>query len=330
MPFEAGWSIRRMNVKKDKSKKKSKSGGDDDLRKMRERHQRLKERSENPGGGGGEKRFDELKVGKNLRRVLPRLVDGKINPQFYTESLMHFKVGPNQWTVRCIGDKFIDKKSGRPTPGTPCPICKKFLKEQDRVNSEYGKGDEEGKHEWKKAKEAYCPRVRYYFNVIDGEGEVKLHSCGDQIMEQLLGYFFEDDSDVGDFTAVDGGSWMNFKRIGDGRNTKYKVFPGDPAPIEDQWDTVKDMLHDLEAAKGEVRTAEQIVNIMKGVKEEDDESDDSSDDEEEEEDEDEEQEDDESEEEAEDDDEDDEDERPIKSSKLSKKMKSKLKKKSRR
>jgi hypothetical protein len=255
--------------------KKNKKNKSDDLKKMRERHNRLKERSENPGGGG-EKRFDELKVGKNLRRVLPRVVNGKINPQFYTESLMHFKVGPNSWTVRCIGDKFIDPKTGRPTKGTPCPICKKFLKEQDRINNEYGRGSQEGTAEWRIAKEAYCPRVRYYFNVLDPDGNTKLHSCGDQIMEQLLGYFFEDDSDVGDFTALDAGSWLNFKRVGDGRNTKYKVYPGESSDLSDQWDSLTESLVDLEEARGELRTADDITDIMKGVRSENDASDDDS------------------------------------------------------
>lgn len=317
-------------MKKDKSKKKSKSSGDDDLKKMRERHNRLKEKSEGGGGGSGEKKYDELKVGRNNRRVMPRIVDDKVIPQFYTESFMHFKVGPNQWTVRCIGDKFIDKKTGRPTPGTPCPICKKFLKEQDRINGEHEKGDPEGKTLWKEAKDKFCPRVRYYFNVLTPDGDILLHSCGDQIMEQLLGYFFEDDSDVGDFTAIDGGCWLNFKRIGDGRNTKYKIFPGDPAPIEDQWDQIKEMLLDLEAARGEIRSAESITNIMKGVKDDDGGDDDGSEDDDGS-DADEEDDDDEDDEEEEDEDEeDDEDEKPIKKSKLSEKMKLKLKKKSKK
>lgn len=316
---------------KDKSKKSSKkSDKGSDLEDMRDAFRRHKERSK--GGGSSENAWDKLGDGKNMRRVLQRPGEKK----FYTEGWTHFNVGPNQRAVRCIDEAKINVDRGLPESGTKCPLCKKFLREQSRINSEYQKGDEDGRAEWKRAKDKYVPRHQYYANVLvaddDDDVEVKILAFGTQVWSQLLNYYLGDDTAIGDFTHPKSGRWMNIKKEKKGgrdrRNIEYKVFPAsESSDISDAWDDIKEALHDLDAAAGKILSKDEIIAIMKGVDlnkgsdsddddddEDDDDDDDSSsdsgsDDEEEE------------DEEEEDEDDDDEEERPSKKkSKLSMKM----------
>jgi len=104
-------------------------------------------------------------------------------------------------------------------------------------------------------------------NVVTDQGDVKILACGEQIMEQLLTYFFEEDSEVGDFTDPESGRWMNIKRTGKGkgdRQTKYIVRPGASSDSLDQWDEVKEMLHDLDKAAGELKSVEAVKALLEG------------------------------------------------------------------
>lgn len=308
-------------MKNDKASKKKGSG---DLDEMREAFKRHKERAK--GGGSSKNDWDKLGDGKNLRYILPRPNERK----FYTEGWTHFNIGPNDQARRCIDEARINVDRGLPETGTKCPLCKKFLREQARINSEYQKGDEDGQEEWKRAKDKYVPRHQYYSNVLresdDGDFEVKILAYGPQIWGQLMNYYLGDDTDTGDFTDPESGSWMNIKKENKGggrkrRNVEYKVFPVEGPGIEDAWDSIKDALNDLDAAAGKVISSEEMVAIMKGIdvdkdSDDDDAGDDRSkrrrksrDDESEEDDDDEEEED------------DDDDDRPVKKSKLAGKMK---------
>jgi len=307
---------------KTSSEKSSKKAADlDDMRDAFKRH---KEKAK--GGGSGENSWDKMGDGKNLRRVLPRPGERK----FYTEGWTHFNVGPNNRAVRCIDEASINVDKGLPESTTKCPLCKKFLREQSRINSEFQKGDEDGRAEWKRAKDKYVPRHQYYSNVLvaddEGDVEVKILAFGTQVWSQLMNYYLGDDTSIGDFTSPKLGRWMNIKKEQKGgrdrRNIEYKVFPAsESSDISESWDDIKEALHDLEAAAGKIMSKDEIIAIMKGVdlnKGSANDDDDGDDDDGDEEDEDE----DETEEEEE------EDERPKKSSKLSTKM-GKKKKKSR-
>lgn len=263
---------------------KSKRRVDSDLEDMKEAFRRHKERAK--GGGGGANDWDKLGDGKNMRRVLPRPGERK----FYTEGWTHFNVGPNARALRCVDEAHIDPERGLPTSGTKCPLCKKFLREQARINSEYAKGDEEGREEWKRAKDKYVPRHQFYSNVLreddDGDHEVKILAYGPQVWGQLMNYYLGDDTHVGDFTSVDEGRWLNIKKENKGgrnrRNVEYKVYPAsETQDISDAWDVIKEALHDLEGAAGKVMSAEEVLAIMKGVdpdKESSDDEDDAGDD----------------------------------------------------
>lgn len=314
-----------------KHSKTSKKRGDEDLDDMREAFRRHKTRA--AGGGSSKNDWDKLGDNKNLRYILKRIGERK----FYTEGWTHFNVGPNERALRCIDEAHIDLERNLPQSGTKCPLCKKFLREQARINSEYDKGDPDGQKEWGHAKDKYTPRHQYYSNVLreddDGDFEVKILAYGPQIWGQLMNYYLGDDTDVGDFTDPESGTWINIKKERKGgknrRNVEYKVFPVDGPEISDAWGVIKEALHDLDAAVGKVMTLEEVVAIMKGVDvDKDSDDDDASDDRSrsrsrrsrdrsEDEDED-----------GSDGDEEDEDDRPVKAKKS--KLASKMKKRSRR
>jgi len=265
-------------VKHDKSKKK----GSDDLDEMREAFRQHKKRAEG-GGGSGKNDWDKLGDGKNIRYILPRPGERK----FYTEGWTHFNVGPNDRALRCIDEEHIDKDRSLPMSGTKCPRCRRFLREQARINSEYQKGDEDGQEEWKRAKDKYVPRHMFYSNTLReddaGDFEVKITNYGPQVWGQLMNYYLGDDTDVGDFTNPESGTWMNIKKEKKAgknrRNVEYKVFNVDGPSIEDAWDDIKEQLHDLDVAVGKILSVEEFVAVEKGVsvdKESDDDSDDDS------------------------------------------------------
>ena len=248
---------------KDKSEKSNA-----DLDDMRDAYRKHKERA--TSGGSSENAWDKLGDGKNMRRILPRPNEKK----FYTEGWTHFNVGPNQRALRCMDEGKINVERGLPESGTKCPLCKKFLREHSRINSEYQKGDEDGRAEWKRAKDKYVPRHQHYANVLvaddAGDVEVKILAFGTQVWSQLLNYYLGDDTAIGDFTNPKSGRWMNIKKEKkagrDRRNVEYKVFAAsESSSIADSWDEIKEALHDLDGATGKLMSKDEIIAIMKGV-----------------------------------------------------------------
>lgn len=253
-------------AKMNKTSKKRSTEEDDDLDDIRAAYKRHKEKKT---GGGGENAWDKLGDGKNMRRILPRPGERK----FYTEGWTHFNVGPNNRALRCIDEEHINADRGLPEPGTKCPLCKKFLREQSRINSEYQKGDQDGRDEWKRAKDKYVPRHQYYANVLaagdDDDVEVRILAFGTQVWSQLLNYYLGDDTSIGDFTDPESGRWMNLKKVHKGgrdrRNIGYEVFPAsDSSDISESWDDIKEALHDLDGAAGKLLSKDEVLAIMKG------------------------------------------------------------------
>ncbi len=250
-------------MKKSVDKKSKKN---DDLEDMKAAFRRHNDRQK---GGSSKNDWDKFGDGKNLRRFLPRPGERK----FYTESWTHFNVGPNDKAVRCLDEESIDKDRGLPTSGTTCHRCKKFLREQARINSEYKKGDEDGQEEWKRAKDKYVPRHQFYSNTLradsEGDFEVVKTVYGPQVWGQLMNYYLGDDTDVGDFTDPRSGKWLNIKKEKKGgrdrRNVEYKVFPVEGPDISDAWSAIEENLHDLELAAGKILSQEEFTAIEKGI-----------------------------------------------------------------
>ena len=234
---------------------------------MRRKYEELQRRED--GGSDTEKEafWDDLTVGTNYRRFLPLPGQG----EFYHEALIHFRVGPDQRTIRCIGT--VDKR-GFPVFDTVCPICRKFLKEQQKINATFERGSDEGRSAWRKAKDAFCPRQRYFANVLTKDGEIKVLGFGEQILKQLLDFAYSEDG-PGDFFAPDNGYWIKIKREGKGkgdRRTKYVVYAGTAAELEN-WDEVQSELHDLDKAAGPILSSAEVKGVLVGVTYEDDEDD---------------------------------------------------------
>lgn len=258
---------------------------DDDLDSMREEFRRHKEGRKR---GSGENAWDKLSEGANLRRILP--IPG--SKKFYTDGWTHFNMGPNDRALRCIDEDSVDVERGLPKSTTKCPSCKKFLREQSRINSEYKKGDKDGHEEWRRAKDKYAPRRQYYSNdmIVDDDGsvEIKILAYGPQVWGQFMNYFLGDDTNVGDFTHPESGRMMNIKKEKKSkakRNVEYHVYAKDELDISDSWDEIKENLHDLDAAVGKILSKDEFIAVMKGIdpdkdkkEEEDDEDDDDDDD----------------------------------------------------
>lgn len=249
-----------------------------DLDEMREAFRQHKAREK---GGSSKNDWDKFGPGKNLRWFLPRPGHRK----FYTESWTHFNVGPNDRALRCLDEEHMNPETSLPVSGTKCPRCKRFLREQARINSDYKKGDRDGQEEWKNAKDKYVPRHQFYSNVLreddEGDFEVKIAAYGPQIWGQLMNYYLGDDTDVGDFTDPESGRWINVKKESKGgknrRNIEYKVFPSEGPGIGDAWDTIKEALHDLDVAAGKVLSVDEFVAVERGVDPDKDNDDDASD-----------------------------------------------------
>jgi len=258
---------------------KDKKNDTDDLDSMREQFRQSQQKRQ---GGGGENSWDKLDDGKNMRRILPR----PGSPKFYTDGWTHFNVGPNERALRCIDEANIDVERGLPKSGSKCPSCKKFLREQSRINSEYKKGDTDGHAEWKIAKDKYVPRHQFYSNSLVPDGDdsfdVKILAYGPQVWGQLMNFFLGDDTDVGDFTNVESGRMMNIKKEKkpgrDKRNVEYKVYPKELMDISDSWDDIKEALHDLDAAAGKILSVDEFIAVMKGIDPDKDKKDDDDDD----------------------------------------------------
>jgi hypothetical protein len=221
--------------------------------------------------GDKEDIFDELSGGKNKRRFLPRVnaETGALEETFFLGPVhIHFEQGPDKKTVRCLTRNFDER--GRPLPGTTCPICLRYIRENEINNRKYARGSADGKAAWSKLRELYVPKERYFTNVIvlkDGSEEqpIKILSFGTQIWEKLMRNFFDPEV-CGDFTDPDNGRVMIIDRTGVKRDTRYEVrLTNIGFPIADAWAEVVAGLHDLEQAAGKLRTPQEIEDILNGV-----------------------------------------------------------------
>jgi hypothetical protein len=253
-----------------KTTKSSSDARDAVLKQMKQKAKELKDRSEGKGGGGNI--WDELQYGKNLRRILP---PADLSPQFYYEAPQHFRVGPDEKTVRCIGDG--------------CPICKRFEREVARINKKYGRGDEAGKAAYRDAANAFKAKARYFMNVINvgktgDRNTVLVLGVGEQTLQPLLQYYFDDETGCGDFCDPETGRTMIIEKTGNPKKpkqTRYTVRMTEAAKPLANWDALREDLHDLEKAAGPLLSSAKIEAILEGTDEDDDKADTEEDEEEE-------------------------------------------------
>lgn len=151
-------------------------------------------------------KFDKLKEGSNLRRILWPKGDSDI---FFRDAYYHYRMGHNgDTTVLC------PKTFGR---YEDCPICK--IAENLRNM---------GTAEAKKIAAKYAPRRRIFINVIDREKDPQgttplVLGIGSSVLKQILDTML--DSDYGDITDFTTGRDITIKRKGRGLDTEYSVLP---------------------------------------------------------------------------------------------------------
>ena len=250
-------------VKKKKTKKSGASASSKAYKKMRQRLSRMEAKAEGKGDGASD--FDKLEQGLNWRWVLPSRDPD--NEPYYFEAPVHFRIGPNNATVRCIG--------------AACPICKKFDRTVAKINAKYKRGDPKGKKLWKEAANSLKAKNRFFMNVVDTKNApdvVKVLGVGEMIMQSLAEYFF--DPEYGDFTEPTAGRKVKIIRKGEKRETRYTTKLSPKITKLLNWEDLEPLLFDLEEKAGVIYTPAQIKQIMEGVEVdvEDDDDDDEDDD----------------------------------------------------
>lgn len=216
------------------------------------------------GGGGNRKEdFYTIVEGSNRLRILPGRKSEGVQEPWLVVAYIHYNLGPmGQGAARCIGEEFMSER-GLPTADSPCPVCRKFLKLAGILNTQTR--SDETKAAWVDAKNRYCPRIRYYCNVLTPAGEVKALSFGPAISEPLQSYWKDGEDSIGDFTDLKSGSVMNIKRRGQGLATKYDVRPSEVTDISAQWPELKKQLKNLDDIAGKAMTPDELRALMKGT-----------------------------------------------------------------
>lgn len=243
------------------TKKKPDSSDDDGEAELRRMHERYKKKEETGQSGDFESDVDQLDEGDNERRVLAR--EG--TKDFSRKIDVHYNIGPQddpdapKKNCRCLASKnaFND-----------CQPCLRYEKERARVNKKYPRGSEEGKAAWRKIADRWQKKTRFLFNVQRPEPQdVKVHICGDMIMESLLGKYFN--PKIGDFTDPETGRNLNFKKVKLGkaaRAVKYDVESLDRSELENA-EEVLAQRHDLDEIADKLfpkLSPEEQLAIMNG------------------------------------------------------------------
>jgi hypothetical protein len=212
-----------------------------DIDKLKKKLAETKEKTTR-GGGGGDFKFWSPSDGRNVVRFLPPK-EGK--EDFYSETMIHYNLGPKQ-NKQAVCRKAAGEKS--------CPAC-------DFVD-ELFKGDKDDEKLAKKIK----AKMKYYYNVVDrsleeddeGYGEVLVYGGGVSVFEEILGIIC--DPDYGDVTDSEKGFDIIINKSGKGLDTEYKV-NARPKQSEigiEDWETKLVDLDVLTNAKSE----EDIIHLM--------------------------------------------------------------------
>lgn len=151
------------------------------------------------GGGGAD--FLKMTDGKHLLRILPTWKEDGL---FYQKVGFHRPPGRDQVSKKVICPDYTFGKKGT------CPICKA----KQRVYKQLGKD----------AAKDYAFQKRAYLNVLDmkaGDGQVKVFEAPATVMNPILNFMAEEDSDQ--LVDLNEGFNILITRKKDGGFTKYEV-----------------------------------------------------------------------------------------------------------
>lgn len=204
-------------------------------------------------GSSGGSSFWTPQSGANAVRFLPPKPNSE---DFYSESFVHYGVGPDKKMVTCLA-----------TFGKKCPVC-------DEVERLKKSSDAEDK----KIGEDMFRRKRYYIGVLDRNGEnpnePMIYGCGATIIKALIDLML--DPDWGDVTDPYTGRDVTINKSGTGMNTKYSVIgkPKESFMISgmkggeaNAADKVAEMLEKMTDVNSFVKelSVEEIQDILGGV-----------------------------------------------------------------
>jgi hypothetical protein len=185
----------------------------------------------------GSSGFFKPKAGSNYIRILPGLEGMADEGTFLGACLIHSIGGGNNYReFRCLADT-----------GKWCPICTTYKALETAGDSETAK--------------SIAPRGVYFMNIIvrnDPEQKIRLWKAGYKQLEELLTYF----EDLGDFTDPKTGYYVNIRKSGQGKGTRYKISPTQKKLKLPSWVNL-DEAHDLLSSKVTGKeTTESLVSTM--------------------------------------------------------------------
>ncbi len=279
-----------LNMKKDKSKKR-RDDDEEDAAPKTKRHAQVDdlremwEEQEAGGDGDGDERYDKMKEGKNIRRILPNK-----DPEepFFVSFAMHFNMGPDgEDKFRCIepGGPFGHSKKKdkqRSYRAKKCPACKKYCANKTKARA-FPYKSKEGIKFWRKHVAPWRAKHRFVFATNPVKAKTRAErrkvfvlETGVMIGQPLVTAFY-DENMGGDFTHPKTGRnvVIVMTKLGSEANeVEYKtVITPDRTPLK-TWKRLKKKLPDLNSFVPEAMDPDAIIAIMEGDSSSDDADDD--------------------------------------------------------
>lgn len=268
----------KMKMKTKSKKRRDDDGDDEDRPKTKsDNNSRMAEWRDAWGEGddeaGGDERFDKLKDGKNLRRILPNR-----DPEepFFVSFALHYNMGPDgQDKFRCIepGGPFGHSKKKdkqRSYRAKKCPACKLYCKHKTKSRA-FEWQSAEGKKYWRKHVAPYRAKHRFVWaqnapKSAENKKKVLIFETGIMIAKPLIEAFY-DENMGGDFTNPKTGRNVVITKTKLGKEAnevEYKtIITPDRCPLK-LWKKLKSKLPDLTTFLPEELDPDAIVAIMEG------------------------------------------------------------------
>lgn len=204
--------------------------------------------------GTSDYKFDKLKDGKNVRRILPPKGD---RTMFYSEGYLHFGLGPEgKDTATCLS-----------TFGEKCPICEYLESIKNSKNAE----DKEFFQRARRVK-------RIYLNVLNRDSTSEEETpvvlpVGNMVLKQVVDIIC--DPDYGDITDFNEGRDITITRSGKGMNTKYSVIAKPKETLASESFTEEELdkeLPDLDSLFVK-KSYDDLKKLLEGAEDEEEEED---------------------------------------------------------
>jgi len=270
-------------MKKERSKRRDEDTDDDEDRTTKKKSKRSDELADlqdmwgdgEGGDEGGDDRYDKLKEGKNIRRILPRKDPDE---PFFLTFAIHFNMGPDgEDKFRCIEpngpfghSKKKDKQ--RAYRAKLCPACKMYCRNKSKARK-FEFGSKEGKAYWRKHVAPWRAKLRFVWAQNPPKAKERadrrkafVFETGIMIAKPLIEAFYDKDMG-GDFTDPKTGRIVIITKtkLGQAANeVEYdtRISPN-RTPLK-TWKRLRKRLPDLETFLPEKLEPDAIIAIMEG------------------------------------------------------------------